>query len=260
MNQKNPLITVMMAAHRNDEFLEQAINSVLGQTFSNFELIIVENAGNDALWQKLQGFKDDRIRLFRTNIRQIAFNRNYCLNESRAELIAVMDSDDVCEPHRFENQFKFLSENPTIDVVGSSYLRISPSNEIIGKVEMPLTDSRIRKTMFVSNPFCNPTVMFRKKSVLDIGGYLGGFHSEDYDLWLRLAGQSSARFANIETHLLRYRVHSNTFQQKPASYYEMSAHFLRQLFLTPSAAHFKGFLIAFLKALRAKKREIFKSR
>jgi glycosyltransferase involved in cell wall biosynthesis len=204
-----PAVSWLLCAHVVNDHLKQAIDSCLTQTFSNFELLVVANGPKAAEVAEAVRFwhsTDSRVRVFTTPIRQLPFSLSLGVHHARAELIARMDSDDLNRPHRLEHQVEFMLEHTDIAVLGTSYEIVDNDGNVRQTVAMPSTNSLIRRGLLHGNPLCHPTVMFRRQVVLDAGGYLGGLHAEDYDLWSRLALNPTIRFANLPQVCLGYRI------------------------------------------------------
>lgn len=206
------LVSVVLAVYKDDGFFDLAIDSIINQTYSNLEIIIVANNCNDELWEKILFYsrKDSRVRPYRLDIGGLAFALNYGIEKSKGSYIARMDADDISLDKRIEKQIKFLLENRDISVVGTQiqYINIHGDNVIRGRTHVPLNHMNIQKFMKTRCPFWHPTVMFRKNDIIKLGGYKYGFYGEDYDLWIRgyLAG---LKFANLDEVLLKYRTHEN---------------------------------------------------
>jgi glycosyltransferase involved in cell wall biosynthesis len=209
LNPAVPAVSWLLCAHVVNDHLKLAIDSCLAQTISNFELLIVANgpkaAEVDEAVRAWHG-ADNRVRVFITPIRQLSFSLSLGLHYARAALIARMDSDDLSSPDRLERQVAFMTEHVEVAVLGTSYQIIDSDGHMLQTIAMPSTDRLIRRGLLRGNPLCHPTVMFRRQVVLDAGGYLGGLHAEDYDLWSRLALNPTLHFANLPHVCLGYRV------------------------------------------------------
>ncbi len=251
MSQFKPKISVIMPIYLNNEYLIPAINSILEQTFRDFELLVVANNCTDELWDELNIFKksvnDDRLRIFRTVIGQISFNLNFAINESRAELVARMDADDISYPNRLATQYEFMIKNSHIDVLGSSCDIINNLGIKTGSVKKPLTNSQIRLALPFKNPFCHPSVMFRKKTIIKNSGYLGGRYSEDYNLWLRLSRNKDVVFHNIEESLLQYRYSDIQTRGLRLAYAEVAGHLWAEFLFQLKFKYLLGTIISSLK-------------
>lgn len=212
MTQKKPLISVIMPFYNCEKYLDDAIRSILCQTFADFELIIINDAstdGSDAIVQKY--LYDDRIVYIKnTQNQKITKNLNMGMARARAQIVARMDGDDVCEPTRFEKQYRYLNENPDISLVGSFATLIDDHGSVIGHKKKPTSAHVIKKDIFAYSPFIHPSVMFRKDMIISLGGYDETYGTcQDYDLWFRVIFGGYG-VANIPQNLICYRVYENS--------------------------------------------------
>jgi glycosyltransferase involved in cell wall biosynthesis len=192
-----------------DEQLRLAVQSCLDQDFEDFELILIVNGvkAREVLSAVATWFgHDQRIRIFCTEVRHLIFSLSLGLHHARGELVARMDSDDLSTPDRLARQVEFMRMHPGVAVLGTAYTLIDSNGVTTKTVHPPALNADIRRAMLWRNPICHPSVMFRRKVVLEVGGYLGGLHAEDYDLWLRLAAHPAYKFANLAEVCLGYRV------------------------------------------------------
>jgi glycosyltransferase involved in cell wall biosynthesis len=191
-------------------FFPRAVRSTLRQTLHDLELVIVEDPSDRSGRDMLGGLLNDpRVRYFVNPARTSQVEqRNRTLAQSRAELVALMDADDVAEPSRLERQVAYLETHPEVGVVGSQVAVIGPSDEPLGYRAFPLSHEAIVSAMTRTVPLNQPSVMLRRSVVLAAGGYRSDLAdvAVDYELWSRLAARG-ARFANLPEPLLRYRVH-----------------------------------------------------
>ena len=218
----SPLVSWLMCTNREDEPLHRAIASCLNQTLQDLELVLVAN-GEDAasIARALQARygHDNRVRLLSTEIRHLNFSLSLGLHHTRAALVARMDADDESMPDRLEIQCDFMQNNPDIAVLCAGYELVAPDRTVIGSVVPPLGDRQIRRQLPFRNPICHPTVMFRASSVKQVGGYLGGLHAEDYDLWSRLHANGACRFGSIDRCVLRYSAQPSGAARRSRSAY-----------------------------------------
>jgi glycosyltransferase involved in cell wall biosynthesis len=202
-----PLVSVVMAVNRNNRHLHTAIQSILDQSMTDFEFIIIANGRNEDLWTVLQSIKDDRVRLLRTDIEQLPFSLNLGIQHAKSPYVARMDADDVAAKERLAIQCKFLDENKHIDVVGTRYRHIDDTGQTFGKSpRLRLTPREIHKQLPYESCVSHPTAMVRRDSVLAVGGYAYGLYAEDWDLWIRM-NRAGLQLANLNEVLLFYRIH-----------------------------------------------------
>ena len=246
-----PSFSVILCVHRDNPWLEHAIYSILNQDDPHFEFLIGANACSDSLWDVLLRFgaKDNRIKLFRTSVAQLAFNLNFLANEAKGDYLVRMDADDISESHRIRALRKALERNP-VDILGSSVVLIDDQDQVVGKMALPEEQSEIYRAMPSRTVFCHPAVALRREFLLGIRGYLGGLVSEDTDLWLR-ARRVGATMRNLSEPLLRYRIHENQSIGSRQGYAEVASYWLRELLIAPSWYSARGFIIALAKSLFA---------
>lgn len=242
------MITVLTCVYNGEKYIKETISSILSQTYQNIELIIVVNCTNDKTIDIIKTINDNRIKIFETNICQLAFNLNYGLFKSNGDYIVRIDADDIAEPQRLEKQLKVLIEGD-FDVVGSNLTYIDENSLEIGEKKYPENDNEIRKRIFYSNPFAHPSVMYKKSSILKVGAYMNGKVSEDYDLWIRMMRDKTMKFYNIQENLTQYRIHSNQAKGHKLAYYEICGYMIREAFYQKSFKYIIGFFIFLFKGL-----------
>jgi glycosyltransferase involved in cell wall biosynthesis len=247
---ESPGASVIFCVNRGNPHLRAAIDSVLTQTHKDFEFLIGANACSDELFGELLEYsaRDSRIRLFRTALPQLAFTLNYVIEQSKGELLIRMDADDVCEPQRFERLIAAAEATPDAQVIGSWTTLIDEADQVIGSFNPPASAVSLRRRMLISSPIAHPTVAFRKKFWLESRGYLGGFVSEDFDLWLRALARG-VTIINVPEPLLRYRMHSAQVSRSRLGYAETAAHWYRELLARPGLYTAAGWAIATTKAI-----------
>lgn len=208
IDKKKPLITVLMPAYNMEHYIGQAIESILNQTFQDFELLIINDASTDRTHNIIKTYfkKDTRIRLIKNkkNIK-ISNTLNKGIKMARAEIIARMDPDDISFPERLAIQFNFLRNHPKVAIVGANIQIINANGKPISKREYPTSSANLKKIMFRYSPFAHPVIMFRKKAFEEFGGYSESMvPCEDIDLWFKIG--SKYEFATIRKSLLAYRM------------------------------------------------------
>ena len=200
-----PLVSVIMPVYNAEKYLEEAIKSVLSQTFTNFEFLIFNDGSTDNSLKIIQSYQDDRIVLaYNGQNKGYVSHLNEGIRLARGKYIARMDADDICLPERFEKQVDFLEKNPTYVLCGS---RIKCFGETQDEVMLPLEDEEIRLKMLYITPFAHPSVMIRKATLLENALRYDKevMPAEDHDLWARIA--QLGKLHNLKTPLLRYRMH-----------------------------------------------------
>ncbi|MCD4830803.1 MAG: glycosyltransferase [Anaerohalosphaeraceae bacterium] len=249
-----PKVAVIMAACNAQDYIAGAIDSILAQTCADFEFIIVENGSTDKTWEIISSYEDRRIKAFRTPIKQLSYNLNFGISQTDCRYIARMDCDDIALPDRLTQQMNFLDANPDVGVVGSAFKIFGNSFTDSRIVKMPLTDKEIRRKLPFRFCFCHPSVMFRRKMVIDIGGYQGGRFCQDVDLWFRLSRDKNIKFANLSDVLIEYRVHPSQARGNRECFIINSAQIFRESLTRKSPLFFAGFIVSLFKILRGQKK------
>lgn len=214
LSKEVPLVSVVMANYNNARFLPEAIESVLAQTYRNFEFFIVDDGSEDdsnEIIKKYQS-RDSRIRYIRNekNLGQ-SQTRNKALEQTNGTFIAIVDSDDICLPNRFEEQIKYMEANRDVGVLGTAYAIINKKGEQISKRLVDDPDIIARNGRVLVH---NPTCMTRRAVFEKYGNFNSRFdYAEDAELYFRWYGQG-VRFANINQYLYQYRVHGNNVSTK----------------------------------------------
>jgi Glycosyl transferase family 2 len=210
-----PRVSVVIGAYNGERFLRPAIESILNQTFRDFELIVIDDCSTDRTPRILGEFKDNRIRVLRNerNI-GIAETLNDGIAVARGEYVALQDHDDVSLPARLEYQVAFLDKNAQVGMVGSGCSAIDEVGAFIAHVPVEYDDVKIRWTLLWRNPFSHTTVMVRRRAIEEVGGYSSDPQyrfAEDYDLMSRVAFRHAV--ANIPQLLGCWRVHKTSASQ-----------------------------------------------
>jgi len=204
-----PRVSVLMPVYNGEKFLREAIESVLRQTFTDFELLIINDGSTDGSLDIIQTYSDPRIRLINNgaNIGLIA-TRNKGIDNARGAFIALLDCDDIAYPERLATQVNFLDRNPDFGMVGAWVKIIDENGGSTGKIVKYIASPEMIPSILVfRNYFCQSAVVIRK-SVLPEGRYRLYQGAEDYDLWVRVA--KNTRVWNLQTVLASYRVHQSS--------------------------------------------------
>jgi hypothetical protein len=227
MYPSTPGISVAMSVYNGERFLAAAIESVLAQSFGDFEFLILDDGSRDASRAIVTHYaaQDSRIRLIARENRGLIASLNELLGLARAPLVARMDADDVCLPERFAHQVGFLAARPEVGVLGTWTADIDEHDAVypLDTLDHPIDHDQFVAAVDAGAPLlCHPAVMFRRDLVLALGGYHPAFrHCEDLDLWLRLA--SVTQIANLPERLLRYRHYNQQVSSRHATEQQVNA-------------------------------------
>jgi glycosyltransferase involved in cell wall biosynthesis len=211
-------VSVVMSVFNGERYLHAAIESILGQTFRDFEFIIVDDASTDRTPEILAGFarQDQRVVLLRQSVNG-GYTRglNLALAIARAPYIARQDADDISLPDRLARQVAYLEAHPAVGVVGSLVELIDRDGRPLHRSFFPraLSNSEIQAQLWVSNCICHGSVLIRRRWLDQVGTYDVSLEpAEDYDLWLRLG--EVCELVNLGTPLYQYRYHDESVSEK----------------------------------------------
>ena len=213
-----PAITVLMPVYNAGPFLSQAVDSILKQTFTVFEFLIIDDGSTDGSGEILEEYarRDSRIQLVRRENRGLVATLNEGLNLARAPLVARMDADDVSLPQRLRLQVDYMRDNPDVAVVGCAIRLINSEGAPLNDACYPTRPDQVALHMRDMCSLAHPAVIMRREFVASVGGYRAMCrHAEDLDLWLRLL-EHGARLANLDEVLLLYRQHGNSVTSQHA--------------------------------------------
>ena len=212
INCTSPNISVVMPVYNSATYLEAAIGSILNQSFGDFEFIIIDDGSEDNSYRIIQCYNDSRIRLFKNEVNKgIASCLNFGINHSCGEFIARMDSDDICELNRFEEQLKFMQNHPHISLCGTRTKIIDQDGQVLSIRESKIGDQQIKIALFLGETsISHPTAIIRRKFLLFNHLYYNPdyLYAEDYELWCRISILTDLE--NLSVPLVRYRVHEKS--------------------------------------------------
>ena len=213
---KQPLVSVVMPVCNSEEYVSLAIESVLHQTYPDFEFIIVNDCSTDGSLAILEKWakKDPRIILLKNKQRLgISGSRNAGLARAKGKLIMNMDHDDICHPGRMRLQVQYLERHPDVGIVGCDIDVINADGRVIGERCFPKDDASIRKLLLQYSPFTHPSTMVRSEAYARAGKYDKGFEpADDYELYFRIG--KLHKFGNLSAHLLKHRIHGSATTMK----------------------------------------------
>lgn len=236
----NPKVSVLMASRNNIEYLSRSIESILSQSFSDFEYIILDDWSEENCVDEVRKFKDNRIKLITfTNRTGISNLLNYGISISKGKYLARMDNDDISLPDRLKCQVDFMERNDDTDICGTRYFRIDEDDNLINLHNGKYTDSEIKIALMLGETSIHhPTAMIRRSSLIKSGiRYEPEYDSaEDFRLWCRCS--YTMKFANLPIPLFKYRIHpKSTSVEFSNTQREIARQILKQ--------HLKNFEIQF---------------
>lgn len=207
-----PKISIITITYNRAKFLPEAIESVLAQTFKDWELLIVDDCSMDNTKEVTEKYvaKDSRIKYFRNEVNlKISKSRNRGLDLAQGKYVAMLDSDDVwCDNEKLEKQYNFLENKAGYALMGGGVIIVDENGKEIKRYLSPIGNRDLKRNILVKNPFAQSSIMYPRQVALDLGGYdinLSGI--EDYDLWLRIG--KKYKIANLHDYVLKYRIHGS---------------------------------------------------
>jgi glycosyltransferase involved in cell wall biosynthesis len=212
-------VSVIMSVYNGAPHLHASVQSILQQSFGNFELLIVNDGSTDSSSQILSDLAstDRRIRIIERDNRGLVASLNELIAVAKSPLLARMDSDDIAMPDRLALQVEYMAANPQIGILGSNTHDLNENGFLQNAVEKyPLSPHNARLNLRNGPPVCHPSVLMRTEIIRKLGGYRAAFrHAEDYDLWLRASRVTD--ISNLPQRLLLYRRSLQQISQKHAA-------------------------------------------
>jgi len=217
---KKPLVSVLMPVYNGEKYLKDAIESILKQTYCNFEFLIINDGSTDRSVGIIQSYRDTRIRLVHNNTNiKVSATLNKGLDLAIGKYVVRMDCDDVALPERIEKQVKYMNENQNVVMCGSWMRSFGNGHKSVMRV--PISYENIQCHMLFNNVIFHPTVILRLEELRDKGFYYNiklGF-GEDYELWLRI--MTCHKIVNIPKVLLNHRIHDEHYAMNLENYKSM---------------------------------------
>jgi glycosyltransferase involved in cell wall biosynthesis len=210
----HPKVTVIMTTYNSERYLHKAISSILNQTFSDFELLILDDDSLDKTREIIASFIDPRIRLIINRERKgVAYARKMALEMSQGEYIAVLDSDDIAFSNRLQVQVDYLNRHTDVNLVGCAFEIINENGALLSTYHPPTAPLAVRWELLFRDVIGHSTVMFRRDVALELGGYDSHFLvAEDFDLWVRFAAYG--KITQIDGPLIQWRFTPQSMQNK----------------------------------------------
>jgi glycosyltransferase involved in cell wall biosynthesis len=210
-----PTISVLMSVYNGERYLAAAMDSILAQTFGDFELIVIDDGSKDSSPAMLRDYaqRDPRVKLTVRENKGLTVTLNEAFAQSTGKYIARMDCDDVALPERFARQVELLNANPQIVCTGGYFQLIDGAGRLLTTVRGPTNDLEIQTTLLKGhNAICHPTAMIRRTAMEQAKGYDTRFKtSQDLDLWLRLG--EIGQLANVASPVLKFRLHESSVSE-----------------------------------------------
>jgi glycosyltransferase involved in cell wall biosynthesis len=242
-----PTISVLMPVFNAQKDLRLAIDSILNQSFTDFEFLIIDDGSTDQSAQIFKSYADSRIRFLR-NPKNLGLvpTLNRGLSEARGKYIARMDADDISEPLRFESQVALL-ENDQADICGGLFRVIDAQGKVTNDVSVPFQEDDLIACLANTVPFAHGSVMMRKSFLhqhrLEYGP---SPYAEDYDLWIRIF-ECGGRFVNVPQIIFQYRNYSSSLSKVLGGPYAQASHELRRRFVQKNTHACKQALTSLIK-------------
>ena len=227
---KRPAVTVLMSVFNGEEFLRKAVDSILSQTYKDFELLVIDDCSTDHSADILRSCTDPRLRVVH-NPQNLGLTAalNLGLQLSRGDLIARQDADDVSHATRLERQVGFLRQNPHITLLGTQVRIVNETSRVLRPMVLHRCASELGVSwqLLFGNPFVHSSVMFRRAAITDLGGYNESLrYSQDIELWSRVLTRHQG--TNLKETLVDYRTHPGSIvNQRGSEVLESRRHNLR---------------------------------
>lgn len=212
---KRPLISIVMSVYNSEEYITEAIESMLNQTYRNFEFIIIDDGSTDNSLEIIKNYQisDERIVVISRENRGLPYSLNEGIKSAKGEYIVRMDADDISLPHRLEVQIEFMESSHEVGVCGSAVIVFGErAKDHLWKLTQ--NDNRLKTELLFSSIFAHPSVMIRRKVMIEHNLYYNEsfLQAQDFELWSRMAPYT--KFFNLQIPLLKYRVSKNSTTTK----------------------------------------------
>jgi len=204
---EDPLVSVILPTHNRAKYIRRAIESAMGQSYPNIELIVVNDASTDNTGEIISGMRlgNPKITILHNEKKSgIVVSLNKGIKKANGKYIARLDDDDVwCDKNKIEKQVNFLEKNQGYSLVGGGVVRVNQSGKEIVRYFLPEKDEDIRRVILTNNTFVHTSVLFKKDAFNKVGGYDSDFlFVEDWDLWMKMG--TVGKFYNFQEFFVRY--------------------------------------------------------
>jgi len=233
-----PLVSIILPVFNGELYLRDAIQSILDQSYKNFELLIFNDGSTDSSQQMASSFSDERIRIYSENQnRGYVTHLNNGIAVARGKYIARMDADDISGRERLKTQVDFLESFPEVGICGTFVTLIDETGRVLGKGHHFVDDDMLRIRLLANSCFAHPSVMFRKAIVESNNMRYDHYYApaEDYKLWFDLSLKT--KLANIPIYLLKYRIHGSQVTQKQKDLQSRASDAIRRMAIESFFGH-----------------------
>lgn len=212
--ENQPILTVFTPTYNLEPYIEETINSILNQTQTDFEYLIVDDGSSDRTVEIIKSIKDSRIRLIQNSSNKgISYNRNIAIEEAKGKYLAMIDGDDLALPKRFKKQIDFLENNREYGIIGTGVINInSLGQELNQEIVYNIPDDQIPSRMLFNNYIATSSVMLRTEIIGSIRFKKDFLVGEDYEVWLQIIRK--CKIGHIREPLTKYRIHDNSISIK----------------------------------------------
>ncbi|RTY36806.1 glycosyltransferase [Chlorobium phaeovibrioides] len=226
---KNPQVTILMPVHNGERYLREAIDSILKQSFTDFEFLIIDDGSTDGSTTIVKSYEDPRIRLIANPENHGTVHvLNQGISEAKGTYIARMDADDISLPTRLEKQVHFMDNHPEIGISGTA-MRLIKNGKLKNTRTLPETDEELKIQLLFSTCFFHPTVIMRSDLAKAHPYPENLIYTQDYNYWTSLADKTA--FANIPETLLYFREHAGQLSSRKADLQVSNARHIRSGYL-----------------------------
>lgn len=206
------MISVILPVFNGEKYLADAIESILCQSFAEFELLVIDDGSIDNTKNIVFTYRDSRVKYYYHSNRGLSLSLNHGIELAKYELIARMDADDISLPDRLKIQYEFLVANPGIDIVGGQIMSINQYGEKTGVRQAPTGKHKVKHFIEFGCPVFHPTYLVKKYVYSNLGGYRNLMSGQDYDFLMR-ASESGYSIDNVPEIVLKYREHDSGISQ-----------------------------------------------
>lgn len=226
-----PKISVIMSVYNGEDYLREAIDSILEQTFDAFEFIIVDDGSTDRTKEIIQSYSDMRIIYIYQENKGLSAALNNGINRAKGKYVARMDDDDISSPNRLMKQFNFMENNDIYVITGTRAEYITEEGDLIYSSPKVDNTKNLKNMLPWMSPFVHSSVMMKTQNLKDVGGYKNTgryFYQEDILLWIDLSKKGD--FYIVNEPLVKFRITRSSNQEKSKSYFQYQMDIVKEYF------------------------------